>query len=62
MFTSKTQTQPILNQIKVDFEEMKKRVKLVQTLRAMGYSQAEILAEVEHAKQQDIVDSFIFGN
>ena len=49
----------VLNQVKIDFENTKKRVYLAQSMKAAGYAEKEILEALEEAKQPDIVDLYL---
>jgi len=45
-----------LKQVKLDFENTKKRVFVAQTMKAQGFSEKEILAKLEEMKAPDMAD------
>lgn len=51
-----TEPNKYLAQVRIDFENAKKRLMLAQQLKAQGMSEAEIMRILEDSKQPDIVD------
>jgi hypothetical protein len=55
MFT-KEQTGPMLDQIKTDFQNTRKRVMVVQVMKSQGCSREEIEQAIEEMKAPDLTD------
>ena len=58
MFTTIEQQKPYLDQIKTDFNNMRKRVIVAQVMKANGYSRSEIEEMMEEMKSRmpDLAD------
>ena len=48
-----------LNQVKLDFENVKKRVNLAQSMKAQGYTREEIEVAIDKISQPDLVDILV---
>lgn len=61
MFTTTAQTQPYLDKIKSDYEEMKNRQTVAMVMRANGFSESEVQETMQAMKknQSDLADMIL---